>query len=44
MLSVHSILILIAFGLTLVSGITGRVPLWIPTLLICIALLLGVVR
>ncbi len=32
-------LIIIAFALTLVSGITGKVPLWIPLLLLCIALL-----
>ncbi len=42
-LSVHVVLVLIAFGLTLVSGITGRVPIWIPVLLITIAMLLGTV-
>lgn len=41
MLSVTGVLVLIAFGLTLVSGITGRVPLWIPVLLITIAMLIG---
>lgn len=32
-------LIVIAFALTLISGITGRIPLWIPVLLLCIALI-----
>lgn len=32
-------LTVIALGLTLVSGITGKVPLWIPLLLVCVALL-----
>ena len=32
-------LIFLAFALTLISGITGRVPLWIAVLLLCIALL-----
>ena len=30
-------LIVIAFALTLINGITGKVPLWIAVLLICIA-------
>ena len=30
-------LIIIAFVLTLISGITGKVPLWIPLLLVEIA-------
>ena len=30
-------LVFIAFVLTLVSGITGKVPLWIAILLLCIA-------
>jgi hypothetical protein len=37
--SAYFILILLAFGLTLVSGITGKVPLWIPVLLVTIAML-----
>lgn len=40
MLSINFILILLAFALTLVSGITGRVPLWVPVMLITIVLLL----
>lgn len=32
-------LILIAFVLCLISGITGKIPLWISVLLICIAML-----
>jgi hypothetical protein len=40
---VHSaffLLVLIAFALTLVSGITGKVPLWIAVLLVTIALMI----
>ena len=36
--SVPLILYLIAGGLTLAHGIWGKVPLWIPVLLICIGL------
>lgn len=39
--SVSTILVLVSLGLTIISGVTGRVPLWIPTLLICTALLSG---
>lgn len=39
--SVSTILVLVSLALTLVSGITGRVPLWIPLLLIDVALLAG---
>lgn len=38
-ITIPFILIIIAFALTLVSGITGKVPLWIPVLLLCIALM-----
>jgi hypothetical protein len=41
MLTVNWMLALIAFVLTLVSGITGKVPLWIPVLLISIIFLVG---
>jgi len=41
-MTIHFILVLIAFGLTLVSGISGKVPLWVPVLLICISMLIGV--
>jgi hypothetical protein len=45
LLSVQLVLVLIAFGLTLVSGISGRVPLWIAVLLLCIVhLVSGVAR
>jgi len=37
-------LVFIAFVLTLVSGITGKVPLWVPVLLLCIAMLVPAVR
>lgn len=39
--SVSTVLLLISFALTLVSGITGRVPLWVPLLLADVALLAG---
>lgn len=39
MITVPFILYLIAFALTLVSGITGKVPVWIPLLLVCIGLM-----
>jgi hypothetical protein len=35
------LLVVIAGALTLISGITGKVPLWIPLLLVEIALLVG---
>lgn len=37
--SVSTILIVISFALTLISGITGRVPIWVPLLLTDVALL-----
>ena len=36
-------LVFIAFVLTLVSGITGKVPLWVPVLLLFIAMLVRAV-
>jgi hypothetical protein len=42
MLSVTSVLVLIAFGLTLLNGIKGQPPLWLPVLLMTIAMLIGV--
>jgi len=39
MLTIQFSLIGIAFVLTLINGIWGKVPLWIPVLLICIAML-----
>lgn len=36
----YVLLVLIAFLLTLVHGITGRVPLWVAVLLVTIAMLL----
>ncbi len=41
MITVPFILYLIAFALTLIAGITGKVPLWIAVLLICIGLMVG---
>jgi len=37
MITVQFSLIVIAFILTLIHGITGRVPLWIAVLLLCLA-------
>jgi len=44
MLNAYVLLVIIALVLTLVSGIVGRVPLWIPMLLITIAQLIGALR
>lgn len=38
-LTIPFTLVVIALILTLVTGITGKVPLWIPVLFLCIALL-----
>lgn len=38
-MTVQFILILLALTLALINGITGKVPLWISNLLICVALL-----
>jgi hypothetical protein len=40
MLSPTYLLVLLAFGLTLVSAVTGRLPLWVAVLLLSIALLI----
>jgi hypothetical protein len=42
--SAYPLLVLIAFALTIVSGTTTRLPVWIPLLLVCIALMLGLAR
>lgn len=34
------LLAIIAFALTLINGINGKVPLWIPLLLVCIVLII----
>jgi len=39
MLTIPMALLVIALGLTLVHGITGKVPLWIPLLFVELALL-----
>ena len=42
MLSVTTVLLLIAFVLTLVNGLSARKPpLWIAVLFVCLALLVG---
>ena len=38
-ITIPTTLIAISFVLTLISGITGKVPLWIPVMLICVAFL-----
>ena len=39
--SAAALLIWVAFGLTILNGVTGKVPLFVPLLLICVALLVG---
>lgn len=39
MITIQLSLVGIALVLTIVSGVWGKVPLWIPLLLVCIALL-----
>ncbi len=39
-MSIQFTLVCLALALCLVSGITGKVPLWISVLLLCIALLI----
>lgn len=41
-MSVGLLLVLLALAFTLIAGVTGRLPLWIAVLLICLALLVGV--
>lgn len=38
--TIFTALITIAGALALISGVTGKVPLWIAVLLICIALII----
>jgi hypothetical protein len=40
-LTAFTVLVLVALVLTLIAGISGRVPLWIGVLLLCVALLIG---
>jgi hypothetical protein len=40
-ITVGTLLALIAMALTIVNGINGKVPLWIPVLLITIAILVS---
>jgi hypothetical protein len=40
-LSVTLLLVLIAFGLTLWHGVTGKPALWVAVLLLCIVHLIG---
>lgn len=38
-MSIQGILLILALILAVLSGVTGKVPLWISVFLICIALL-----
>jgi hypothetical protein len=40
-LSAFNVLVVIALILTVISGVTGKIPLFVPLLLICIAMLVG---
>lgn len=40
-MSVQTVLYVVALIIAIVSGVDGRVPLWISVLLICIGLLVG---
>ena len=39
--SAGGLLALIALGLCIVSGVTGKVPLWVSVLLLCIAVMVS---
>lgn len=39
-LSAYLLLVILAFVLTLIAGTTGKVPLWVPLLLLSLALLI----
>jgi hypothetical protein len=41
-MSISSLLVIVALILTIVSAVTARVPLWVPVLFLCLALLVGV--
>jgi len=39
--SAFNVLVVVALVLTIISGVTGKVPLFVPLLLVCIAMLVG---
>lgn len=39
--SVFVILVLISFILVLIHAVNGKIPLWIPVLLMCVAMMVG---
>jgi hypothetical protein len=41
MLTITTLLALIALVLTLINGLTGKVPLWVAVLFVCLAMLVG---
>jgi len=42
--SAYLLLVVVAFILTIVHGVSARIPLWIPVLLITIAMLITAAR
>lgn len=43
MISVSLLLLLLALAFTLIHAVTGKVPLWIAVLFVCLVLLIGTV-
>jgi len=42
--SAYALLVIVAFALTLIHGSGGKPPLWVPVLLLCIAMMIGLAR
>jgi hypothetical protein len=40
-LTAFNVLVALALVFTVVAGVTGKIPLFVPVLLLCIALLIG---
>ena len=40
-MNISGLLIIVALILTIVSAVTAKVPLWVPVLFLCLALLVG---
>lgn len=40
-LTIGTLLLVIALVLTIVAAVSPRLPLWVPVLLLCLALLVG---
>jgi hypothetical protein len=41
MMNISSLLVVAALILTIISAVTAKVPLWVPVLFLCLALLVG---